>query len=89
MLTHVEKLNTLISLAETLKGHNVKVEIGTQINIYLNGSDDYPEIQTTNIEDACGHLLRLGNNIKSSLLLQINGLTANLNALDKALNGNS
>lgn len=87
MLTHVESINSLISLSEALKGHNVRIEIGTQINIWFNRTDDYPDVQTTNVEDACGHLLRHGASIKNSLLAQIKGLTSNLATLEKALNG--
>ena len=60
MLTHVEKINTLISLSEALKGHNVRIEIGTKINIWFNRTDDYPDVQTTNVEDVSGHLLQHG-----------------------------
>jgi len=89
MLTHVESINALISLAETLKNHNIRVEIGTQINIYLNGSDDYPEIQTKDVDVAYMRLVQYGNDIKNSLTSQIKGLTSTLVVLEKALNGNS
>jgi hypothetical protein len=89
MLLHVESINALISLAETLKNHNIRVEIGTQINIYLNGSDDYPEIQTKDVDVAYMRLVQYGNDIKNSLTSQIKGLTNTLVVLDKALNGNS
>lgn len=87
MLTHVEKINTLISLSEALKNHNIRVEIGSQINIYTYGSDDYPETQTRDVDVAYRRLVEFGTDICNSLTSQIKGLTNTLAVLEVALKG--